>query len=195
MGMLIISLLVVALAMPISLKAEPPKGLGMWVWSNSAFPTQEARERLVQFCLKHRITHLDVHAKMSCDNNKPILQDAEAFKNLILLAGQHNITTAALRGNPKMFFSKNHEQTVCELRAIIAFSKTLPRDTLFKGLKFDVEPYCTQEWKAKGTTRAVVMHDYLTLLRKARSILNEEAPRLWLAADIPFWWDKDEFIM
>jgi hypothetical protein len=188
-------LLAAALAMPISLKADPPKGLGMWVWSNSSFSTQEARERLVQFCLKHRITHLDVHAKMSCDNNKPILQDAEAFKNLILLAGQHNISTAALRGNPKMFFSKNHEQTLCELRAIIAFSETLPRDTFFKGLKYDVEPYRTQEWKAKGTTREVVMYDYLTLLRKARSILNEEAPRLWLAADIPFWWDKDEFIL
>jgi hypothetical protein len=38
------------------------------------------------------------------------------------LAGQHNITIAALRGNPKMFFSENHERTLRELQAIIAFS-------------------------------------------------------------------------
>ena len=191
----IIFLLVTALAMPMSLSAEPTNGLGMWVWSKSAFLTQDARQQLVQFCVKHRINHLDVHAKMSRDNQKPILQDAEAFKDLILLAGQHNITTAALRGDPKMFFSNKHEQTLRELRAIIAFSQTLPRDTLFKGIKYDVEPYGTKEWKAKGTTREAVMRDYLTFLRNARSVLHQEAPRLWLAVDTPFWWDDDEFIL
>jgi hypothetical protein len=195
MRMLIMSWLAMALVTPISLNAEPTKRLGMWVWSNSAFSTQEARQQLVRFCVKHRITHLDVHTKMSRDNNKPILRDGGAFKDLILLAGQHNITTAALRGNPKMFFSKNHEETLRELSAIIAFSETLPRDALFKGIKYDVEPYVTEEWKAKGTTLKAVMHDYVSFLRKARSVLQEEAPRLWLAVDTPFWWDKDEFVL
>jgi hypothetical protein len=193
--MIIISLLTTVLAIPISLNAEPTKSLGMWVWSNSSFSTKEARQKLVQFCLKHHITHLDVHTKISHGSNKPVLQDAEAFKELILLTGQNNITTAALRGNPKMFFSENHERTLRELQAIIAFSETLPRDTLFKGIKYDVEPYCTKEWKAGRTTLKPMMHDYLTLLREARSLLHEEASHLWLAADIPFWWDKNEFIL
>jgi hypothetical protein len=124
-----------------------------------------------------------------------MLKDAEAFKDLILLAGQHKITTAALRGNPKMFFSENHERTLQELRAIVAFSETLPQDTLFKGIKYDVEPYCTKEWKAGGTPLYPMMHDYLTLLRKARSVLDKEAPHLLLAADTPFWWDKDKFAL
>ncbi len=195
MRILIVILLAASFATPLSLNAEQQKGLGMWVWSNSSFLTEEARQQLVQFCIKHRITHLDVHIKMAHDSSSPILKDAEAFKNLIALAGQHNITTAALRGNPKMFFSDNHERTLQELRAIVAFSETLPQDTLFKGIKYDVEPYCTKEWKAGRTPLYPMMHDYLTFLRKARSVLAKEAPRLWLAADTPFWWDKDRFVL
>lgn|GEM_PF-4602641 len=101
MRMGIISLLVMALAMPMSLKAEPINGLGMWVWSKWAFSTPDARQQLVQFCVKHRISHLDVHIKMSRDNQMPILQDAEAFEDLIRLAGEHNITTTALRLAPR----------------------------------------------------------------------------------------------
>ena len=192
---LIIWLLISTLGMPVSLNAEQRKGLGMWVWSNSSFLTEEARLQLVQFCVKHHITHLDVHTKIIHDSSKPILKDAEALKALIELAGQHNITIAALRGNPKMFFSENHERTLRELRAIVAFSETLPKEALFKGIKYDVEPYCTKEWKARGTSLYPMMHDYLTLLRKARSVLEKEAPHLWLAADTPFWWDKDRFAL
>ena len=195
MCILIIWLVVSTLGMPLSLNAEQKKGLGMWVWSSSSFLTEEARKQLVQFCINYRITHLDVHTKMAHDSNRPILKDAEAFKALIVLAGQHNITTAAIRGNPKMFFSENHERTLGELRAIVAFSETLPQDTLFKGIKYDVEPYCTKQWKSGGSPVYPMIHDYLTLLRKARSVLDKEAPHLWLAADTPFWWDKDKFAL
>lgn len=195
MCILIVGLLVSTLGAPLRLYAEQKKGLGMWVWSSSSFSTQEARQRLVEFCLKHRITHLDVHVRIKHDGTKLILKNAEAFKNLIGLAGQHNITTAALRGNPKMFFSENHERTLQELQAIVAFSETLPRDSLFKGIKYDVEPYCTKEWKSGGAVLYPMIHDYLTLLRKARSVLDTEAPNLRLTADIPFWWDKDTFVL
>jgi hypothetical protein len=132
---------------------------------------------------------------MTHDSINPVLKNAEAFRELIALAGEHNITVAALRGNPKMFFSENHERTLRELRAIVTFSETLPRDALFKGIKYDVEPYCTKEWKAGRTPPYPMMHDYLSFLRKARAVLEEEAPHLWLAADTPFWWDKDGFAL
>jgi hypothetical protein len=195
MRIFLIWLLVATLGIPISLNAKPRKGLGMWVWSSSSFLTEESRQQLIRFCVKHRILHLDVHTKIPYDRGKAILRDAKAFKDLIVLAGQYNITTAALRGNPKMFFSENHEGTLGELRAIIAFSETLPQDTLFKGIKYDVEPYCTREWKAGRTPLYPMMHDYLVLLRRARCFLDKEAPHLWLAADTPFWWDKDRFVL
>jgi len=191
----IIFFLAIALALPMSLWAAPAKGIGMWVWSESSFSTNEARQRLVQFCVKRHISHLDIHIQMTRDDGIPVLPAAEAFKELILLAGQHNITTAALRGNPKMFFSQNHAQTLSELRAIIDFSATLPKDHWFKGIKYDVEPYLTKEWKANEASLKAVMLDYLDFLHKAQSVLDEEAPHLWLAVDMPFWWDKDKFIL
>ena len=191
----LIFLLMTILGMPVSLHAEPIEGLGMWVWSHSAYATPQARQRLVQFCKKNRIRHLDVHMRMFHDKGETGLKDAEAFRALIRLAGEHNITTAALRGNPRMFFSGNYQKGLGELQAIIAFSRTLPADTLFRGIKYDVEPYLTEEWRAKGESRETVMEDYLSFLRVAGSILDEKAPQLWLAADTPFWWDRDELTL
>jgi len=190
--------LLLTLAIPFSVQAGSPgypDGLGMWVWSKYSFATEEARQRLVRFCVKHGISHLDVQIKFSHDNGIPRLQHEEAFRNLVLLAGERNITMAALRGNPRMFSSQNHERSLRELDAIIAFSRSLPEKSLFKGVKYDVEPYLTKEWKVKGKPLNTLMHDYLAFLRKAKTALHEKAPHLWLAVDTPFWWDKEEFTL
>ena len=191
----ILCLVATALVAPMHLSAASTKNLGTWVWSDSAFSTDEARQELFHFCVKHQIDHLDVYMTMSGDEEKPVVHNAAALRDLILLAGLHNIATEGLRGDPKMFFSENHEQTLQELRAIIAFYETLPADNLFKGIKYDVEPYRTKEWKAGGESRERVMLDYLTFLRKARDLLKKEAPHLCLAADTPFWWDKDALVV
>lgn len=187
-------LVAMILAVPVTLNAQGTDGLGMWVWSKSAFSTQESREKLVQFCLQHHISHLDVHVEMSWDGQNPTLQNPGALKDLLVLAGQKNITTSILRGDPRMFFSQKHGQTLEELRALIAFSQTMPKEALLKGIKYDVEPYATKEWKAGGETRRSVMHDYLAFLHKARVVLDQKTPHLLLGVDIPFWWDEDEFV-
>jgi hypothetical protein len=194
MGRCIICLLAM-FVIPTFANAAPAKGLGMWVWSKSSFSTEEARQQLISFCVDHRINHLDIHIEISSDKEKMVLPDADALKDLIRLAGQHNITTAALRGSPKMFFSENHDRTLQELEAIIALRESLPAESLFNGIKYDVEPYRTREWKARGSSLRTVMLDYLAFLCKARSVLHEKAPDFRLAVDMPFWWDKDEFVI
>jgi hypothetical protein len=180
---------------PPGVRGESVDGLGTWVWSASALATEEARQELVEFCRENCISHVDVHAKMSWDGETPALQAPAPLRDFILLAGGRQISTAIVRGDPRMFFLANHERARKELRAIISFSRTLPPGALLKGVKYDVEPYSTTEWKSGGTARESVVRDYLTFLREARSLLKEEAPGLWLAADIPFWWDRDEFIV
>lgn len=195
-GMLLSLLLI--LAVPRPLQAGPPAptdGLGMWVWSKSSFATEEARQRLVRFSVKYGINHLDVQIRFTKDGQNPRLRDEDAFRGLILLAGRHGISTAALRGNPRMFSAQNQERSLRELNAIIDFSESLPEKSLFKGVKYDVEPYLTKEWKVKGKPLNTLMHDYLAFLRKAKTTLGERAPHLWLAVDTPFWWDKDEFAL
>jgi hypothetical protein len=167
----------------------------MWVWSKSSFATAEARQRLVRFSVKYGINHLDVQVKFTNDRQNPRLQAEDAFRDLVLLAGRYGITTAALRGHPRMFSAPNHERSLRELNAIIDFSETLPEKSSLKGVKYDVEPYLTKEWKEKGIPLNIAMLDYLAFLRKARTAVRERAPHLWLAVDTPFWWDKDEFAL
>jgi hypothetical protein len=182
------------LAAPFSLKAENTDGLGMWVWSYSSFSTPQSRDTLVSFCSQHQITHLDIHVEISWNEEIPSLKDPEALRDLLALAGRKKITTSLLRGDPRMFFAKKHKQTLEELRAILAFCQTLPPDALLDGIKYDVEPYLTGEWRAGGEARRAIMQDYLSFLRQAQELMDEETPHLLLGADTPFWWDRDEFI-
>ena len=90
----------ILLALPLGLKAETGKGIGMWVWSRSSFSTPEARQRLIRFCLKHNIHHLDVYTRISHDLDQPTLQDAEAFRELILAAGKFRLPSRAFAAIP-----------------------------------------------------------------------------------------------
>ncbi len=92
-----------------------------------------------------------------------------------------------------MFFRRNHERTLDDLRAIIAFDNRLPSTAHLAGVKYDVEPYGTKEWKAGGEQRVKVIRDYLSFLQKAKVLLQEQAPHLELSVDVPMWWDSPEF--
>ena len=61
------------------LSGASAKGLGKWVWSNSAFSTDEARQQLVQFCVEHQIGHIDIYIRMSGNGDKRMLRHAEAL--------------------------------------------------------------------------------------------------------------------
>ncbi len=188
----------VLLLLTLALASPPPgqaKGLGTWVWSASSFATESDRQELVRFCLDHGITHVDVHCDIAWQGGTPVVQNPESLRDLFLLAGRNRITTAIVRGEPGMFFLSHHEKSLKELRAMIDFSRTLFPGSLFKGFKYDVEPYLDREWKAGGPARRWVMWDYLSFLRRARCVMRKQAPDLLLAADTPFWWDREEFIL
>jgi hypothetical protein len=79
------------------------------------------------------------------------------------------------------------------VKTIVAFNETLPDGKKLLGIKFDVEPYGSQEWKAGGDQRSQVMRDYLSYLNQVNAYLSMAAPGMELAVDVPFWWDKTEF--
>lgn len=168
-------------------------GLGMWVWPQTAFDTAVAREKLLTFCAKEGITHFDQHISIEKGSSDPSVENADALAMLVVAARKQGVTVNALRGSGDMFFADNHEQTLRELRALIAFDKRLPAEARLSGVKYDVEPYSTEEWKAGGESQKKVILDYLSFLRQAKALLKEEAPHLKLCVDVPFWWDKREF--
>jgi len=168
-------------------------GFGMWVWPQTAFRTTEAREKLLTFCAKEGISHLDQHVSIERGDTDRSLKNAAPLAALVVAARKQGMTVNALMGSQNMFFERNHEATLRDLRAIVAFDKRLPSTAHLAGVKYDVEPYGTDEWKSGGKRRTTVILDYLSFLRKATSLLNEEAPHLELCVDVPFWWDKKEF--
>ncbi len=168
---------------------EPP--LGMWVWKQIHLESEEARGELLDFCEREEIAHIDQHVSIK----KGILLNAEALRNFIIKAADRGITMNALRGDKAMFFASNHELTMAAVKTIVAFNETLPDGKKLLGIKFDVEPYGSQEWKAGGDQRSQVMRDYLNYLNQVNAYLSMVAPSMELAVDVPFWWDKTEFQM
>ena len=166
---------------------EPP--LGMWVWKQIHLESEEARGELIDFCEREEITHIDQHISIK----KGIVLNAGALRNFIIEAADHGITVNALRGDKAMFFASNHELTMAAVKTIVAFNETLPDGKKLLGIKFDVEPYGSQEWKAGGDQRSQVMRDYLSYLNQVNAYLSMAAPGMELAVDVPFWWDKTEF--
>jgi hypothetical protein len=161
----------------------------MWVWKQIHLESEEARGELLDFCEREEITHIDQHVSIK----KGILLNAESLRNFIIKAADRGITVNALRGDKAMFFASNHERTMSAVRTIVAFNETLPDGKELLGIKFDVEPYGSQEWKAGGDQRSQVMRDYLSYLNQVNAYLSMAAPGMELAVDVPFWWDKTEF--
>ena len=168
---------------------EPP--LGMWVWKQIHLESEEARGELLDFCEREEIAHIDQHVSIK----KGILLNTEALRNFIIKAADRGITVNALRGDKAMFFASNHELTMAAVKTIVAFNETLPDGKKLLGIKFDVEPYGSQEWKAGGDQRSQVMRDYLNYLNQVNAYLSMTATGMELAVDVPFWWDKSEFQM
>ena len=166
---------------------EPP--LGMWVWKQIHLESAEACSELLDFCEREEITHIDQHVSI----NKGMLLNAEALRNFIIKAADHGISVNALRGDKAMFFARNHEHTMAAVQTIVAFNETLPNGKKLLGIKFDVEPYGSKEWKSGGDQRRQVMRDYLSYLDQVNAYLSTVAPEMELAVDVPFWWDKTEF--
>ncbi len=182
-------------SVPKTSETQPSKGdkpaLAMWVWGG--FATAEDREKLLAFCSAEDISHIDAHIGIKRRADGHIVHNAEALQALVTAAAARGITVNALRGDARMFFARNHERTFSDVEAIIDFDRQLPGGVHLAGLKFDVEPYGTEEWRAGGGQREKVMLDYLAFLEKAKALLEERAPHLELAVDVPMWWDTPKF--
>lgn len=163
--------------------------LGMWSWKPSHFETATARNEMLEFCQKEGVSHVDQHVSIK----DGAIENADALKQLIVRAAKQNISVNVLRGDKEMFLADNHQRTLTDVKTVVAFNSTLPEDAKLLGIKFDVEPYLTSQWKAGGEPREKLMLDYLEFLVLAKGYLKEHASEFELAVDIPFWWDESGY--
>jgi len=163
--------------------------LGMWSWEQLSFETEIARNEMLNFCQQEEISHIDQHIRIK----DGAIENADAFQQLIVQASKRNISINALRGDKEMFFADNHQGTLADLKIVVGFNAALTKDARLLGIKYDVEPYLTPQWKADDTSREKVMLDYLQFLVKANLFLKENATDFELAVDVPFWWDEPAY--
>lgn len=166
--------------------------LGVWSWSQEDLMTESARTRMLNFCRDQGITQIDQHVSIRPGSDGPSIQNASQLTSLIVQASKQGISVSGLRGDRKMFFADQHDERISELKALIQFNRNLPSGVSLEGIKYDVEPYLTDQWKEGGQRREQVMHDYLQCLTEMRRYLSLNNSKLQLSVDVPFWWDEDE---
>lgn len=172
---------------------KPRPKLGLWSWSQESFVSSEAREKLLSFCVKEKIKHIDQHIRVTLVDGSYQVANQDSLQTLLQEASQHTISINALLGERTMFFEKHQEATRKQLEAILNFNRSLPESARFAGIKYDVEPYLTPEWKAGDAAQQTILRDYLSFLQQAKALLLERKEELELAVDVPFWWDNPEF--
>lgn len=165
---------------------------GMWSWQEQAYKTAEARSELLEFCKREGIVQVDQHLSIHLNQGEGVraVKHQQALRDLLKEAALRRVKIYALRGEQDMFYARKHQQTLNELKAIIALNQSQPKGQRFAGVKYDVEPYLSKEWKAGGAARVKVMTDYLEFLIKARTMLKSKRSLMKLSVDVPFWWDE-----
>ena len=153
---------------------DSPPGLGMWSWSQKNFVTPEARRDLLDLSSREGIVHIDQHIGMTQMDGGYEVKNTEALRHLLREASDRGISINALRGERTMFFEKNHERAMAQLEALVSFNASLPTEARFVGIKYDVEPYLTPQWREGGESRQKVITDYLSILRRARGYLESQ---------------------
>ena len=166
--------------------------LGIWSWNQDCLMTKSARSELLGFCKKEGISHIDQHVSMERKDGHLHLVNANKIALLVQEAAAMDITVSALRGDQKMFIAKSHDARLQEITALVEWNRQLPNGLSLLGIKYDVEPYLTDQWKAGGQSRRQMMREYLQCLEKLQQYLQRHEPELLLSVDVPFWWDKSE---
>ncbi|MFA9480430.1 hypothetical protein ACERK3_19350 [Phycisphaerales bacterium AB-hyl4] len=170
--------------------AQPTGIQGLWVWQEQWVADEAEQDRLIEFCRQYGFNMLMVQIHLDGGGGpSPALKYPDQLAELIRKAAEHGIAVEALEGGPEQALKENHDHTLAILDAIIAFDSTLPEDARLTGVHYDIEPYVLPAWQDLDDRRQIML-GLAQFFAKARERIDEHAPHLTLAADIPFWYDN-----
>tara|TARA_R110002111_G_scaffold134685_2_gene200736 strand:- start:1411 stop:2427 length:1017 start_codon:yes stop_codon:yes gene_type:complete len=162
---------------------------GMWVWREAWINTDQAQDKLLDFCERHGFNRLFVQIHNDKQAKTYIIKYPKELARLVAEAGERGILIEALDGDHDMALAARQDDTLARLDALIDLNQSMPVGKRFVGIHYDIEPYVGEPWKAGQASRDVVMHDLLTFYVKARQKLNDRGSQMTLACDIPMWYD------
>lgn len=158
---------------------------GMWAWHPEPLKDQAALDELITFCASNGLNTILMQTKFTDG------QLDEGFKRLIRAAAEKGIRVETLDGSAEMGFASERPKTLKNLEAILDLHQSLPKGAGLAGVHYDIEPYGGEVWKKtddKGKEK--IMVETLETMKAIQAMVQEKAPELTVAHDIPAWYDK-----
>lgn len=154
----------------------------MWVWDARVVAKPETRNRLFQFCRRHRVGTL----YLSAYNLQPPLETG--YREFNRQAHRVGIAVHALAGDPRWGQNRYHQIPLDWCQSVRQFNARASVDERFDGIHSDVEVYLlSKSWNERP---AELLGGYLDLHVKMANRIHED-PGLVFGVDVPFWFDDD----
>jgi hypothetical protein len=192
--------------MPAEAHRPDPKIEGLWVWKSKYISDLAEQDKLLAFCQRQGFNRLlvqipwkpgtaqIVHPKPGEEPPTgtalhPEISYRTEFARLISEASKHHIAVEALDGDSWMGDKVHRAETLATVDALIDFNKSVPPDSRFSGIHWDIEPYTRPDWKVQAT-RVPIETEYIDLLVQTRQKLQDAGSAMTLSVDIPMWYDN-----
>lgn len=167
-----------------------PPATAMWAWHVRNYLAEpEQWEALIEFSLQEGITDvfLQVDAPRDSATNRNVIREPDTIRVFLRDAQAVGIRVHALDGDPRYAFRPGHDEVLGIVDAVLDYNEAVDREERFAGIRMDVEPYTTREWR-RGD-QAAVMKQWLEMNHKIAGRIRERDPDLPYGIDIPFWLD------
>ena len=166
-------------------KARRDSPRAMWVWKTDPVNNSTARQALSEFCANTAVKTIYLYIGEFPDNKGSVERLGQFLKEY----HAKGIKVEALTGNPMWALSDNHHLAIEWIKPFLEYNKSKPADEMIDGIAFDVEPYLITEW---NTNKEAVKTQYISLLKKCRSLIDGYKQEFRLGVAIPMFFDIEE---
>lgn len=158
---------------------------GMKVIKQDWFATEEQRQRLIDFCLEYDLQHLIVPVPVIAkpqQNDQWIVEHGAILTKFIAKAADFGISLGVLAQLPNDDLTPKQTAVLEQLRAVIAFNKTLPPRARFLDLHYDVNLQKSPKWLTNQRHHLAI--GCLELFASLRTVIQQERAPLRLSATV-----------
>ena len=173
--------------------------IGAWVWKNPVDISTDTWNQWMAFCNKEgiRTIYLDIGTYTDIKDmhdTSAQQQRLDAFTTqlrlLVAIASQRGIKVQGLAGyntwaNPASYYIPEELVTF-----VTQYNQESQPESRLSGMQFDIEPYQQSTFEVAGN-RPEILKNYLRLLDRLISQMQNQAPNLAFGVTVPYWLDGE----
>jgi hypothetical protein len=159
------------------------KGNAVYVWTKANIFDDS---KVVEICKQFDISNLF----LSAYNTRKTPEAKKEFSEFNMLCSANGLDTYAMASTNE--FALNHKIALEYIDDIVAFNDSVDENQRFKGVHFDIEPYCLPQYREEKTTtdeterkKLRVLKSYLEMTIQCYEKTKQEG--LDFGLSIPYW--------